>query len=136
MNLVGSIINSLFTHNFPKMPKRAKIRRINVSIKWKQWHSKAESKTSTLFTLLWNFSSNYQGLPFFHYLMFLKYLPRVEPKLIQSISGTQINHSIVTNSNRSLIVWPYKRPPIAIIASHRTISDQPKLFELTKITQT
>ena len=48
MNLVGLIINVLFSHNFLTMHKKHKIESINVSKKSKTWYMKSESKTAIL----------------------------------------------------------------------------------------
>ena len=74
------------------MPKKDKIRSINVSRKWKHWHIKSQSKTSILLLYCGVFfiSSAYS---FFNYLMFLGIFI-VEPKLLQYIPGTLTDHSL------------------------------------------
>ena len=74
------------------MPKKDKIISINVSSKWKHWNIKSESKTSILL-LYCDIFSILSAYPFVNYLMFLG-KSRVEPKLLQYISGTLTYHSL------------------------------------------
>ena len=74
------------------MPKKAKTRSINVSSKWKNWHIKSESNTSTLL-LYCDIFFILSAYPFVNYLMFLG-ISRVEPKICQYSSGTLTDHSL------------------------------------------
>ena len=74
------------------MPKKAEIRSINVSKKRKTWHIKSETKTSILL-LYSEIFSYYQLMPLSIILCFLG-KSRVEPTLIQYISGTLTDHSL------------------------------------------
>ena len=73
------------------MPKKAKIRSINVSSKWKHWHIKTESITSILL-LYCEKKSYYQLIPLSIILCYLE-ISRVEIKLLQYISGNSTDHS-------------------------------------------
>ena len=74
------------------MSKRAKIRSINVSNKWKNWYIKSESKKSIVLSYC-KIVFILSAYPFVSYLIFSE-MSRVEPKLLQYISGTLPDHSL------------------------------------------
>ena len=75
------------------MPLKAKSGSIGVSRKWNQWHRKADSNKSIIL-LYCETSLQVIRLSLFPLSYVFKGLSIVEPKLILSISGTQINHSL------------------------------------------
>ena len=107
---------------FLTIPKKAKIRSINVSRKWKHWHIKTESKPSIIL-LYCEFFFILSAYPFVNYLMFLRNIQ----------SWTQSSSVYIRYFDRSLLVRTSKRPLIDSITSRRTTSDWPKLFGLTEI---
>ena len=72
------------------MPKKAKIRSINILKKWKTWHIKSESKTSILL-LYCEILSYYQLIILSIILCFLG-KSRVETRILQYISDTLTDH--------------------------------------------
>ena len=74
---------------FLTMPKKSKIRSINVSKKLKTQHIKSESKTSIEVIVIYFFILS--AYPFVNYHMFLGKF-KVEPKLLKYISVTLTDH--------------------------------------------
>ena len=86
------------------MPKKSKIRSINVPKKWKTWYIKSKSKTSIVLSYCEFLFSYHQLIHFFNYLILFRYI-----------------------FNWQRLARTSKRPPIAGTISCKTTSNWPKI---------